>query len=306
MQYLSKEGSICSNPATKAVASDYDDDLLTQMLAVAESAAFEAGSLQMRNFGNASLVLDRADHDLKIETDRASEAVICRAILDRFPQHAILSEECGSKGSSEYTWIIDPLDGTVNYYYGIPFFCTCVACYRTPASIDACANVHHRSLFQEAEPLIGVVYAPYFDWMFSAVSAQGATFNGQSLQIPTVPNLEESILGISFGSHNRVIQQMEALNAKLLRKAKKIRMLGATGFDLTLVAKGTLSGLVQLNVSIWDFAAARLILTESNVDFEARPNDLGGWQILAAPCPLFDQLKPIIDSSLAETFILSD
>ncbi len=114
---------------------------------------------------------------------------------------------------------------------------------------------------------------------------------------------KESVIGISFGSDDRVIQLMEAVNAQLLRRVKKIRMFGATGLDLSLVAKGTLSGLVQLNVQTWDFAAARLILSESGATFEARPNEIGGWQILAAPQPLFGQLKAIIDAANTEDFI---
>lgn len=306
MQTVSKEGLTCLSTAVEAVANGYDDNTLTQMRTVAECAAREAGMLQMRHFGKTTRVLERADHDLKIETDRMSESVICKTVLDMFPQHAILSEECGSKGASEFTWIIDPLDGTVNYYFGLPFFCTCVACYHTPTIGNPGTDVYDGPLLHQAKPMVGVVYAPHFGWMFSAASGQGATFNGKPLQIQTGPTLDESLIGISFGSHDRVIRQMEAVNTTLLRRAKKIRMLGATGLDLAQVAMGALSGLVQLNVNIWDFAAASLILTESNVDFEARPNDLGGWQILAAPQPLFDQLKPIIDSAMAKNFILSD
>ena len=303
MNYASKDGLTCSIPAVNAVADEDDHANLSQMLMVAECAARDAGRLQMRRFGKTNLVLNSTDHDLKIETDHASEAVICKTILGRFPRHAIISEECGSKSGSEYTWIIDPLDGTVNYYFGMPFFCTCVACYHTPTFVNPCSGLHDSAVLNDAIPLVGVVYAPHLDWMFSAVSGQGATFNGQPLQIPTVPNLKESVIGISFGSHNRVIQQMEAINAELLRQVKKVRMFGATGLDLAQVAKGALSGLVQLNVHAWDFAAARLILTESRANFEARPNDIGGWQILAAPQPLFGQLKAIIDAAMTEDFI---
>jgi fructose-1,6-bisphosphatase/inositol monophosphatase family enzyme len=83
-------------------------------------------------------------------------------------------------------------------------------------------------------------------------------------------------------------------------------MFGATGLDLALVAKGTISGLVQLHVNLWDFAAARLILTESGVAFEARPNRLNGWQILAAPHSFFEALKSIVGEALSEDFIVGE
>jgi fructose-1,6-bisphosphatase/inositol monophosphatase family enzyme len=160
-------------------------------------------------------------------------------------------------------------------------------------------------MLYESKPLVGVVYAPHFGWMFSAASGNGATLNGLPLKNRAAAPLQESVIGISFGSQDRVIEQMEAVAAKLIRQAKKIRMLGATGLDLVQVAKGAISGLVQLNVHIWDFAAARLILLESGTAFEASPNALGGWQILAAPQPLFDQLKRVVHSALDKAFLPS-
>jgi fructose-1,6-bisphosphatase/inositol monophosphatase family enzyme len=261
----------------------------------------------MGHFGkDAPIVLDNLDHDLKIETDQTSEAAICKTIQRQFPKHAIVSEECGlKKGPSEFTWIIDPLDGTVNYFFDLPFFCTCVACYHTPLqNSNLCESPNSLALYN-SRPLVGVVYAPYFDWMFCAASGQGATWNGLPLRNQQELSLKDAVVGISFGSRESVIAQMETVTARLLRQAKKIRMFGATGLDLAQVAKGAISGLVQLHVNLWDFAAARLILAESGVAFEARPNSLNGWQILAAPHSLFESLKSIVDGALSEDFIVS-
>lgn len=306
MQYASKDGLTQPDQNALTASKGPSGVDLPRIQAVAEGAALEAGQLQMRHFGKKASITDRFDHDLKIETDRASEAIIFQNIIAQFPHHAILSEESGSSGASDYTWIIDPLDGTVNYYFGLPFFCTCVACYHTPNLNHQRSQKLDASKLMEGKPLVGVVYAPYFDWMFSAASGQGATINGKIFHTPGASDLKDSIVGISYGSKDTIIRQMESVANELLRKAKKVRMLGATGLDLSQVARGNLSGLVQLNVNIWDFAAARLILTESGAAFQARLNALNGWQILAAPQPVFGQLMEIVNGALADGFLQSN
>jgi fructose-1,6-bisphosphatase/inositol monophosphatase family enzyme len=96
---------------------------------------------------------------------------------------------------------------------------------------------------------------------------------------------------------------MKVLAPVLANRAKKIRMFGATGLDLVQVAKGAISGLVQLNVSIWDFAAAQLILSECGVRFEASLNRMGGWCIVAAPPSQFQQLRELVKECLSENFL---
>lgn len=281
-----------------------------ELMATAVHAAREAGALQRQSFANSvPAVFDSTAHDLKIETDRASENIICEIIHNRYPQHAIISEEGGlTAGDAPYTWIVDPLDGTVNYYFNLPFFCTCIACYYTPQGTDGNHSPCDAAVrcWQYGEVLVGVVFAPFFDWMFSAASGWGATCNGKGMQRGGEIKLQDAVVGISFGSQEIVIRQMERVASTLLRSTKKIRMLGATGLDLVHVAKGSLSALVQLNVNIWDYAAAYLILSECGMQFEARLNQLNGWQILAAPPKLFGQLRTIVDASVEPGFLLSE
>jgi len=308
MLHLEEKGT-SERCANRVPLEGVDDALnLPRLLATAKRAAREAGKVQMHGFGKHSpIVLDNLAHDLKIETDHASQAAICNVIQSQYPSHAVVSEESGlSDKAAQYTWIIDPLDGTVNYYFDLPFFCTCVACYHTPAMADCSRELPDAFALYRCEPLVGVVYAPFFDWMFSAASGQGATWNSLPLHNAQKMGLEDALVGISFGSRPAVIDQMENLAAVLARRAKKIRMLGATGLDLAQVAKGTLSALVQLHVNIWDFAAARLILSESGVLFEARPNAVNGWQILAAPQSLFQPLKSIVHDALSEDFLVDN
>ena len=294
-----------SDPERNCVIKDIDGKLsLALLLATAKRAAQQAANLQMHRFGNGtSVILDNRVHDLKIDTDHDSETAICDVIRSQFPDHAVVSEESGaSNKASRFTWIIDPLDGTVNYYFGLPYFCTCVACYYTPGGIDDGRDSPHTFVLDDGKPLVGVVYAPFFDWMFCAAAGQGATFNGLPVQNGQNLQLEDALVGISFGSRAEVIDPMGTLATVLARRAKKIRMFGATGFDLALVAKGSLSALVQLHVNIWDFAAASVILSESGVLFHACRNTIDGWCVIAAPPSLFQPLKSLVDGALADNF----
>jgi fructose-1,6-bisphosphatase/inositol monophosphatase family enzyme len=283
-------------------------EMKTELVNIAREAAMAAGSIQMEQFGkDGQCILDNPSHDLKIAMDRASEDAICSILHREFPDHAILSEEGGwIERGSDYTWIIDPLDGTLNYFHGVPFFCTSVACYHLPQPHQEKEPVAGISLVRHGQPLVSVVYAPYFNWMFSATTGGGAMCNDQPIHNSNKAALTDAVVSVSYGSHETVIQHMENVAAELLRRTKKVRMFGSSALELAQLARGAAMGLVQLNIQIWDFAAASLILSESGVCFEARPNRMNGWQILAAPENLFDPLKSILTSILPRDFWLSD
>ena len=262
-----------------------------------------AGEIQRSHLGDKSpTVLENQSRDMKILVDRLCEKAVCDCILEAYSDHAILSEECGLKATtSRYVWIIDPLDGTLNYFFGLPLFCVCVACYYLPEELQpGQLEIGHHQLAQ-AEQLVGVVYAPLLHRMYSAAAGQGATFNGRSITSPGNTSLEDAMVGISYGSDDAVIQNMEAVNSVLVRAVKKVRIFGSTGLDLTHVAKGHLSALVQLKVRIWDIAAPLVILKEANVRYDVRPGRFGGWQIIAAVPSLFRQLKNLVSMAIDET-----
>lgn len=157
-------------------------------------------------------------------------------------------------------------------------------------------DIGYRYLAQ-AEPLVGVVYAPLLDRLYSAAAGQGATCNGLSIQPVDGHRLEDAMVGISFGSDDAVIKDMEALNAQLVRRVKKVRIFGSTGLDLAHVATGHLSALIQLKVRIWDIAAALVILKESGAIYDVQPGAHGGWQLLAASRRIFPSLQKIVRAS---------
>jgi fructose-1,6-bisphosphatase/inositol monophosphatase family enzyme len=272
---------------------------LSGLRKVAEQAAHRAGKIQRRNVGSQSCtVLENRFRDLKIEVDRMSESAICDLIRTSYPDHAIISEESGhSAGKSRYVWIIDPLDGTLNYYFGLPLFCVCVACYRLPPHIGNVAPDESFRHLAQAEQLVGVVHAPLLSRTYSAAAGAGATVNGRPLPPPVESRIEEAMVGISFGSDDTIITKMERLNARLVRRVKKVRIFGSTGLDLAHVAMGHLSALIQLKVRIWDIAAALVILKETGVMYDVRPTPCGGWQFIAAVPSIFQPLKAMVDAA---------
>ncbi len=274
---------------------------LTGLREVAEQAALRAGEIQRDHQGGKSLaVLENRSRDLKIAVDRLCESAVCDLIRAAYPDHAILSEESGLEvKDSHYLWIVDPLDGTLNYYFGLPLFCVCVACYRFTEKIGRLQRTEGIPHFSQAEQLVGVVHAPRMHRMFSAATGRGACCNGQPMAPPASIRLQDAMVGISFGSDDAVIEKMEAVNAVLVRRVKKVRILGSTGLDLAHVAMGHLSALIQLKIQMWDIAAALVILNETGVRYDVRPGLFGGWQLIAAVPSIFQSIRDIVRQTVA-------
>lgn len=259
---------------------------LDRLADVAARAARSAGRVQRQHFRSDLVVNASEQHDLKLAADVLSEEAILHEIRESFPGHAVLSEECGTADTdSPYWWIIDPLDGTVNYYHGIAYYCTSVSCYhRSPGIENACG------LMGLGRPLVGAIYAEQADELFLAVRGRGATLNGQPFTCPKVEALDQAIVSVSIGSKPAVQQEMSRLIADLAPKVRKIRSCGAVALDLAHVATGRFSAVLQRRVRTWDLAAAVLILAEAGGNFIAMNAGDHQWNLIASSASL---LKPI-------------
>jgi fructose-1,6-bisphosphatase/inositol monophosphatase family enzyme len=254
-------------------------------------AAYRAGEIQMQSFGKQVTVIEHKRHDLKLAIDRRSERVILDTISERFPDHGFISEECGIiQGSSDYYWILDPLDGSVNYNHGMPCFAVSIACYQKHSDGLPIQNALYT-------PVVGVVYLPFYQDLYEAVEGNPALKNKEPISTGTEAKLSEAIIALSFGSDEITMQHMERINTELLRKVRKIRIHGATASDLVNVAEGRCSGLVQRSVKIWDFAAAALILKQAGGSFAAKRIDRAKWQIVAAASGIMKELSEMLDDT---------
>jgi myo-inositol-1(or 4)-monophosphatase len=262
------------------------------MLETAIAAARRAGAVQREHYGSLLRVDAARANDIKLEVDRLCEGAILETIRAAFPDHAILAEESGqSAGDGDHWWIVDPLDGTVNYFYGLPYFCTCVACYRRPTEAEAGAT----GLDALGEPVAGVIYAPLTDELFAAERGKGATRNGEPLQTRPMAALAEAIVATGFGSTDENIRRMLAASTGLVRKVRKLRCMGSAGLDLAGVAAGRLSGYYERGIRSWDIAAGRIILEEAGARITATQYAPHAWDVTASAAPIHDTLRASLE-----------
>ena len=219
------------------------------MLDVAIQAA-KAGAEALLKY-HASLRRDqialKGPNDFVTEADRESERRVSDILRRAFPDHAITGEEGGaSEGSAEYRWIIDPLDGTVNFAHGYPAFCVSIAC--------------------EADGVLeyGVIYDPLRDELFEGVRGGGATLNGRPIRVSATGRLERALIatGFPYDIRERIPATMARLS-RIVAIAQGLRRAGSAALDMCYVACGRLDGYFEENLKPWDTAAGLVILTEA-------------------------------------------
>ncbi len=224
---------------------------LHPMLNIAIKAARTAGSIINR----ASLDLDvlkigaKGANDFVTEVDQAAERAIIEVLLQAFPDHGILAEESGrehGRRDSEYTWIIDPLDGTTNFIHGFPFYAVSIA-------------LAHRGILQQA-----VVYDPSRNDLFHASRGRGAFLNNRRLRVSRRTRLEESLIGTGFpfrkgDNFKRYVRMFE----EVMQSCAGVRRPGAAALDLCHVAAGSYDGFFEIGLNPWDAAAGALMITEA-------------------------------------------
>jgi myo-inositol-1(or 4)-monophosphatase len=221
----------------------------SELMFVATQAALDAGALLRGGFGgHFAVTLKPGVHNLVTEYDTASEKKIISAILKAFPDHAILAEESGatSKQGSAVTWIIDPLDGTVNFAHNIPLFSVSIA-----AAVDETV-------------IAGVVFQPITEELFVAEKGKGAFLNGKKLSVSKVSHLETALLSTGF-PYNVDQDPLECVEkfARMQLKGVPIRRLGSAAIDMCYLAAGRFDAFWEVGLHPWDMAAGKLLVEEA-------------------------------------------
>ncbi len=226
---------------------------MNDFLPTAIDAARAAGALLRENFGSPLDVNALEAHDIKLELDVRSQELITKMILDRFPDHAIYGEE-GIAGdqSSAFHWIVDPIDGTVNYFYSIPHFCVSIA------------------LREKDEIILGVIYDPMRDELWQTEKNQPTLLNGQPCAVSTRTQLSEATLSVGFSKTQATIDDGLVLFGKYVRRARKLRMMGSAALDMAFVASGRLDAYIEQMVSLWDIAAGKILVENAGGRVEIR------------------------------------
>jgi myo-inositol-1(or 4)-monophosphatase len=220
---------------------------LIRYLAAAQNAARQAGGLLKAQVGGPRMISFKGQIDMVTEMDRRSERIVVEALLAAFPDHAVLAEEeTRIEGGSGHRWIIDPLDGTTNYAHGYPHFAVSIG------------------LEHQGRMIVGVVYDPLRDELFSAIAGHGAFLNAKPIGVSTNGLLIRSLLATGF-PYDRATSPKNNLaqfNTMIMR-SQEVRRCGSAALDLCSVAAGRLDGYWELKLKPWDVAAGGLIVLEA-------------------------------------------
>ncbi len=267
---------------------------VSSVRSAAMDAATAAGALIRGSYKTVLLVESTEAHDLKLRLDRTCEESIVTIIHDRFPAHGILSEEMGyAPGADPYVWIVDPLDGTVNFFHGIPFFCTCISCHRTEEGDGSGAEAHLPDGRAVCTAMAAVIYAPLAKELFVATPRVGAFMNGARLLVKPVSDLSQTIVSLSFSAKDGSSAYMGRLLPRMIERAQKVRSLGSTALDIVNVAAGRTGAFVQMGTNLWDFAAAAAILREAGGIVDAEEYAPGRWKIIASNPGVISQVRQL-------------
>lgn len=245
------------------------------MLNIAISAARYSSKILLRFMDHLDTinVSEKSRNDLVTEVDKLSEQEIIKTIRKAYPNHAILAEESGEMEGNEFTWIIDPLDGTMNYVHGFPQFAISIA-------------LRHKNNIET-----GVIYDPLRNELFTAVRGEGAHLNNRRIRTSSVDKLNRSLIGTGFPVRDESqVQSYIQTFAKVFPQCSGVRRAGAAVLDLAYVAAGRLDGFWENGLQIWDLAAGALLVQEAGgivSDYRGEKNYLEKGEIVAANPKIF-------------------
>ena len=262
------------------------------LLNIAIGAARRAGDVITRSLDRvgALTVSEKGRNDFVSEVDRAAEQVLIAAIRKAYPSHGYLAEESGAQAGDDYTWVIDPLDGTTNFLHGFPQFAVSVAC-------------RHRG---RAE--VGVVFDPTRGELFTAERGAGTQLDGRRLRVSQRAGLEGALVGTGFPyrENKKWLKPYLAMLEQVMDATAGVRRPGAASLDLAYVAAGRLDGFWEVGLSPWDTAAGNLLITEAGGrvgDFTGGEYRDGGHLLVGTPrvfAALAEMFAPLLDEELRQ------
>jgi len=250
-----------------------------ELLVVARDAAQAAANELLPRFGRAAegVRSKSTPTDLASDADVAAEAAIREALEARRPHDAILGEEGGETGEGELRWLVDPLDGTVNFLFGIPAFAVSVACEDASGTIA------------------GVVLDPVRDECFAATRSGESTLNGEAVHGSARSELDTAMVATGFGYDTAMRERQAAVVSRVLPRVRDIRRFGAAALDLAWCGAGRFDAYYERGVHAWDVAAGALVCRRAGLevrDLPAAGEDPAG--LVVAPAAILDQLLALV------------
>ncbi|MBN2407845.1 MAG: inositol monophosphatase [Elusimicrobia bacterium] len=248
------------------------------------SAADMAGRLLLDNFYSEREISYKGRINLVTEMDTRSEELIVDELKKKYPGHDILAEEGSYKDkSSDYQWIIDPLDGTTNYAHEFGFFCVSVALRKRDEGI-----------------ILGVVNAPYLRECYTAVKGGGAYLNGRKIRVSSIDDVEKSMVATGFPYDVKDSHTNFEYFKRFVLRAQAVRRPGSAALDLCAVAAGKFDGFWEMKLYPWDTAAGCLIVEEAGgrvTDFEGGPFDPFKKEVIATNGLIHDKMLEVLKNA---------
>jgi myo-inositol-1(or 4)-monophosphatase len=243
---------------------------LKAALKAAVTSAQRAGAVMRKNLLASKRINEEHQHDIKLELDVRCQSLIERNLRARFPEVALLGEE-GVAGDAEAVarWVVDPIDGTVNFTYGIPHACVSIALQGRISRTGRTGGAGS----PEYQTLLGVVYDPFCNELWTAIRGQPARLNGRVIRASQRRHLRECIVSVGFSKKPEIIEQMLPTLRYLLHRVRKIRITGSAALSIVYVATGRFDAYVEAGVRLWDIAAGGLILECARGEFWHRALD---------------------------------
>jgi len=238
-----------------------------QLLATALKAAHAVGDIMRRNLMAVKKINEATQRDIKLELDVQCQRRIESMLTRAHPEIAILGEEENTGDiESDMRWVVDPIDGTVNFTYGIPHSCVSIALQQRLAKRNRYG--------EDYETIIGAVLDPFTDELWTAIRGQTAKLNGKKIRVNN-GGLREALLSIGFAKDAKTLEYMMPYFTKLVPKIRKPRIMGSATLALTYVACGRFHGYIESKVRLWDIAAGGLIVECAGGEFWRLPRKKG-------------------------------
>jgi len=252
------------------------------LLAIATEVAATAAAMIIKRVGEHGLVDTKANPlDLVTEVDRASEELITSMLLDARPDDGLVGEEgVNVTGTSGVDWVIDPIDGTTSFVYGLPGFSVSIAATHG------------------GETVAGVVHAPMIGAVYQTAAGRGTTYNQRRVDCSDVVSLDRALIATGFAPDDQRRTRQGAQLAKLLPEIRDIRRMGSAALDLAAVASGQVDAYYEVGLNRWDYAAGVLLVAEAGGKVIVEPDAASGRAFIAAAAPgiadaLFARLRDL-------------
>jgi myo-inositol-1(or 4)-monophosphatase len=252
-------------------------------LDVAIKAAKAAGALMKKNFHAPKKINETTQFDLKLDLDVKCQQLIEKKLGASFPKVSVLGEE-GDSGdaASPLRWVIDPIDGTVNFAYGIPHSCVSIALQEKTQGAPSKLHRRHSVTTDGYATLLGVVYDPFTEELWTGTRGGKAFLNGRVISASRRATLSESVVAIGFSKRQDTLTEMLPVLNRLIHRVRKVRMMGAAALSLTYAASGRHDAYLESGLRLWDIAAGGLIVECAGGEFfhQALPGEKHAYRLV--------------------------